>query len=145
MSLDLHAERAALRGSSLASGSKTTGGSHGSPGVEERPAGRERGGADHDWREVRKRELTPDLVRQGERQAVAAPRQRVGEQLVPERGEDAGDRPGGQRRRAQGGGKPTEDRTAVDHVVEAFSAKYGADRVKEYYPGVDAAVEVPLA
>lgn len=41
--------------------------------------------------------------------------------------------------------KPTEDRTAVDHVVEAFSAKYGADRVKEYYPGVDAAVEVPLA
>ena len=41
--------------------------------------------------------------------------------------------------------KPTEDSTAVDHVVEAFSAKYGADRVKEYYPGVDAAVEVPLA
>jgi len=39
---------------------------------------------------------------------------------------------------------PTEDRTAVDHVVEAFGAKYGAERVKEYYPGVDAAVEVPL-
>ena len=40
--------------------------------------------------------------------------------------------------------KPTEDRSTVDHAVEAFGAKYGADRVKEYYPGVDAAVEVPL-
>ena len=44
-----------------------------------------------------------------------------------------------------GEAKPTEDPSAVDHVVEAFSAKYGADRVKEYYPKVDAAVEVPLA
>ena len=41
--------------------------------------------------------------------------------------------------------RTTEDRSTVDHVVEAFSDKYGADRVKEYYPGVDAAVEVPLA
>ena len=41
--------------------------------------------------------------------------------------------------------KPTEDPSTVGHVVEAFSDKYGADRVKEYYPGVDAAVEVPLA
>jgi hypothetical protein len=40
--------------------------------------------------------------------------------------------------------KPTEDRSAVDHVVEVFGEKYGVDRVKEYYPGVDAAVEVPL-
>jgi hypothetical protein len=43
-----------------------------------------------------------------------------------------------------GEAKPTEDPSAVDHVVEAFGAKYGADRVKEYYPKVDAAVEVPL-
>ena len=41
--------------------------------------------------------------------------------------------------------KPTEDPATVGHVVEAFGDKYGADRVKEYYPGVDAAVEVPLA
>ncbi len=41
--------------------------------------------------------------------------------------------------------KPTEDPSTVDHVVEAFGNKYGADRVTEYYPGVDAAVEVPLA
>jgi hypothetical protein len=44
----------------------------------------------------------------------------------------------------RGEAKPTEDPSAVDHVVEAFGAKYGADRVKEYYPKVDAAVEVPL-
>jgi deazaflavin-dependent oxidoreductase (nitroreductase family) len=44
-----------------------------------------------------------------------------------------------------GEAKPTEDATTVDHVVEAFGSKYGADRVKEYYPGADAAVEVPLA
>jgi hypothetical protein len=43
-----------------------------------------------------------------------------------------------------GEAKPTEDPSAVDHVVEAFGAKYGADRVKEYYPKADAAVEVPL-
>jgi hypothetical protein len=40
--------------------------------------------------------------------------------------------------------EPVEDPTAVDHIVEAFSAKYGADRVREYYPKHDAAVEVPL-
>jgi hypothetical protein len=40
--------------------------------------------------------------------------------------------------------KPTKDSSTVGHVVEVFGAKYGADRVKEYYPGVDAAVEVPL-
>ena len=44
-----------------------------------------------------------------------------------------------------GDAKPTEDPSAVDHVVEAFSAKYGADRVKEYYPKHDVAVEVPLS
>jgi F420H(2)-dependent quinone reductase len=44
-----------------------------------------------------------------------------------------------------GEAKATEDPSAVDHVVEAFGAKYGADRVKEYYPKADAAVEVPLA
>lgn len=41
--------------------------------------------------------------------------------------------------------KPLDDPGAVEHVVEAFGAKYGADRVKEYYPKHDAAVEVPLA
>jgi deazaflavin-dependent oxidoreductase (nitroreductase family) len=38
-----------------------------------------------------------------------------------------------------------EDQAEVDHVVDAFSAKYGAERVKEYYPKTDAAVEVRLA
>jgi hypothetical protein len=41
--------------------------------------------------------------------------------------------------------KPIDDPAAVDHVVEAFGAKYGADRVEEYYPKHDVAVEVPLA
>ena len=41
--------------------------------------------------------------------------------------------------------KPTTDASTVEHVVQVFGDKYGADRVKEYYPGVDAAVEVPLA
>jgi deazaflavin-dependent oxidoreductase (nitroreductase family) len=41
--------------------------------------------------------------------------------------------------------KPLEDPAAVDHVIEAFGEKYGADRVKEYYPKHDAAVEVPLS
>jgi len=40
--------------------------------------------------------------------------------------------------------EPTEDPATVEHVAEAFSAKYGADRVKEYYPNLNAAVEVPL-
>jgi hypothetical protein len=33
----------------------------------------------------------------------------------------------------------------VADVVERFGAKYGADRVAEYYPDQDAAVEVPLS
>jgi hypothetical protein len=44
-----------------------------------------------------------------------------------------------------GEAEPTEDPSAVQHAAEAFGAKYGADRVKEYYPGLDAAVEVPLS
>jgi deazaflavin-dependent oxidoreductase (nitroreductase family) len=46
---------------------------------------------------------------------------------------------------AQVDAKPTTDSSAVEHAIEVFGAKYGADRVKEYYPGADAAVEVPLA
>ena len=41
--------------------------------------------------------------------------------------------------------KPIEDAAAVDHVVESFRARYGADQVKAYYPKLDAAVEVPLS
>jgi deazaflavin-dependent oxidoreductase (nitroreductase family) len=41
--------------------------------------------------------------------------------------------------------QPTDDPSTVSHVIEVFGDKYGADRVKEYYPGADAAVEVPLA
>jgi deazaflavin-dependent oxidoreductase (nitroreductase family) len=40
--------------------------------------------------------------------------------------------------------KPLEDSQAVTDAFERFGAKYGADRVKEYYPDQDAAVEVPL-
>jgi hypothetical protein len=40
--------------------------------------------------------------------------------------------------------KPTEDPATVGHVAEAFGEKYGADKVKEYYPNLNAAVEVPL-
>lgn len=40
---------------------------------------------------------------------------------------------------------PTEDPSAVQHVAEVFGAKYGADRVKEYYPDLDAAVKVSLS
>jgi deazaflavin-dependent oxidoreductase (nitroreductase family) len=39
---------------------------------------------------------------------------------------------------------PIADRDRVDQVVEKFREKYGADRVKAYYPKLDAAVEVPL-
>jgi hypothetical protein len=38
----------------------------------------------------------------------------------------------------------TEDPATVEHVAEAFGAKYGADKVKEYYPNLNAAVQVPL-
>ncbi|HEY3192810.1 MAG TPA: nitroreductase/quinone reductase family protein [Solirubrobacterales bacterium] len=41
--------------------------------------------------------------------------------------------------------KPIEDAAAVSDTVERFGAKYGAERVQEYYPKQDAAVEVPLS
>jgi deazaflavin-dependent oxidoreductase (nitroreductase family) len=41
--------------------------------------------------------------------------------------------------------KPIEDADGVADAFEKFGAKYGADKVKEYYPGQDAAVEVPLS
>jgi hypothetical protein len=40
--------------------------------------------------------------------------------------------------------KPTTDPNVVEHVIEAFGAKYGADQVEELYPKKNAAVEVPL-
>lgn len=40
--------------------------------------------------------------------------------------------------------KPTEDPAAVDHAAEVFGEKYGADKVREYYPNLNAAVEVSL-
>jgi deazaflavin-dependent oxidoreductase (nitroreductase family) len=40
---------------------------------------------------------------------------------------------------------PINDPTRVQHVVEKFRAKYGADNVKKYYSKFDVAVEVPLA
>jgi hypothetical protein len=39
--------------------------------------------------------------------------------------------------------KPIEE-AGVPDVVEKFGEKYGADRVSEYYPKQDAALEVPL-
>jgi deazaflavin-dependent oxidoreductase (nitroreductase family) len=41
--------------------------------------------------------------------------------------------------------RPIDDEAGVEEVVEKFGAKYGADRVADYYPEVDAAVEVPLS
>jgi deazaflavin-dependent oxidoreductase (nitroreductase family) len=40
---------------------------------------------------------------------------------------------------------PIADPAGVADVVEKFGGKYGADRVAEYYPKTDAAVEVPLS
>jgi hypothetical protein len=40
--------------------------------------------------------------------------------------------------------QPTEDPATVGHVAEVFGEKYGADKVKDYYPNLNAAVEVPL-
>jgi deazaflavin-dependent oxidoreductase (nitroreductase family) len=40
--------------------------------------------------------------------------------------------------------KPREDADAVADAMEKFGEKYGADKVKEYYPGQDSAVEVRL-
>ena len=36
------------------------------------------------------------------------------------------------------------DQAGVAEIVEKFGEKYGADRVAEYYPKQDAALEVPL-
>jgi hypothetical protein len=41
--------------------------------------------------------------------------------------------------------KPVDDPSGVADVVEKFGEKYGADRVREYYPKQDAALEVPLS
>ena len=41
--------------------------------------------------------------------------------------------------------QPTEDPATVGDVAEVFGEKYGADKVKEYYPNLNAAVEVSLA
>ncbi|MGA9633820.1 MAG: nitroreductase/quinone reductase family protein [Solirubrobacterales bacterium] len=40
--------------------------------------------------------------------------------------------------------EPTEDPATVEHVAGVFGEKYGADKLKEYYPNLNAAVEVPL-
>ena len=40
--------------------------------------------------------------------------------------------------------KPIEEADAVADAVEKFGAKYGADRVDDYYPKQNAFVEVPL-
>jgi hypothetical protein len=32
----------------------------------------------------------------------------------------------------------------VEHAAEVFGEKYGADKVRDYYPNLNAAVEVPL-
>jgi deazaflavin-dependent oxidoreductase (nitroreductase family) len=40
--------------------------------------------------------------------------------------------------------KPIDDPDGVAEVVDKFGQKYGADRVQEYYPKTDAAVEVPF-
>jgi deazaflavin-dependent oxidoreductase (nitroreductase family) len=41
--------------------------------------------------------------------------------------------------------RPIEDPAGIEDVVERFRGKYGADRVQEYYPKTDAAIEVPLS
>jgi hypothetical protein len=40
--------------------------------------------------------------------------------------------------------KPVEDPAGLADVVQKFGVKYGTDRVAEYYPNQDAALEVPL-
>jgi hypothetical protein len=42
-------------------------------------------------------------------------------------------------------GRPIEDAAAVADALEKFGAKYGADRVDQYYPDQDAVVEVSLS
>jgi hypothetical protein len=44
----------------------------------------------------------------------------------------------------QADAETTEDPAAVEHAAEVFGEKYGADKVKAYYPNLNAAVEVPL-
>lgn len=41
--------------------------------------------------------------------------------------------------------RTVEDADAVADTVERFGAKYGADRVRDYYPKRNAFVEVPLS
>jgi deazaflavin-dependent oxidoreductase (nitroreductase family) len=41
--------------------------------------------------------------------------------------------------------EPTEDPATIEHVIDVFSAKYGADKIRDLYPKKNAAVEVPLA
>jgi hypothetical protein len=40
---------------------------------------------------------------------------------------------------------PVEDPLTVAHIAEVFGEKYGADKVRKYYPNLNAAVEVSLA
>jgi deazaflavin-dependent oxidoreductase (nitroreductase family) len=40
--------------------------------------------------------------------------------------------------------RPVADAGAVEHVVESFREKYGADDVAQYYSRTDAAVEIPF-
>ncbi len=40
--------------------------------------------------------------------------------------------------------RPTDDPNLVEHAAEVFGEKYGADKVRDYYPNLNAAVEVPL-
>jgi hypothetical protein len=40
--------------------------------------------------------------------------------------------------------RPVTDAGALEHVVEGFRAKYGADDIAQYYSRTDAAVEIPL-
>jgi deazaflavin-dependent oxidoreductase (nitroreductase family) len=40
--------------------------------------------------------------------------------------------------------KPIEDEARVADVVERFGEKYGIDRVREYYPKRNVALEVPI-
>ena len=45
----------------------------------------------------------------------------------------------------EGAAQPTDDPSVVSHAAEVFGEKYGADKVRDYYPNLNAAVEVPLA
>jgi deazaflavin-dependent oxidoreductase (nitroreductase family) len=45
----------------------------------------------------------------------------------------------------EGSAQPTDDPGVVSHAAEAFGEKYGADKIRDLYPNLNAAVEVPLA